>query len=99
MVEKISIKKFNDMQQEQSKKNVQQYIKFEQGKRKFIHPLFEDIDDLDCYFLYNKIKKFFYVEFSPVINNSHKSYTRSLISSDVSFIVKEIKNLQGMPLV
>jgi hypothetical protein len=93
MIQKISIKELEQKSKEQ------EFVKFNRGSRKLIHPSFESIDNIDCEFIYNKHKRFFYVEYSPVINNNIKNYTRSIISSNVEHIIKEIKKYQETPLV
>lgn len=94
MVQKISLKDFNKKEE-----NSNPFVSFHKGSRKNIHPSFEAIDDFDCYFIYNKKKKYFYVEYSPIINNNIKKYTRTIISNNVSNVINDIKKYQENPLL
>lgn len=72
--------------------NQQEFILFRRGHRKNLHPNFEKIDDINCEFLYNIKKKFFYVKYQPkFINNSFKGYEKEVISKNVDFIIKTLK--------
>lgn len=61
---------------------------FPKGARHLLHPNFEEIDSVDCLFLYETQNRFFYVEYSPDLNGK---YQKKLLTTHIDMVVETIQ--------
>jgi hypothetical protein len=61
-----------------------EYITLEKGKRSFIHPNLRVIEDYDCDLVYNRIHKFFVVDYKRI----NGSFTKTFMTTNIDSMIE-----------
>ena len=69
------------------------FIVIEPGKRRFLHPKLEDIEFVHCDIVYNKVLKYFIVDYNDEYNTrSDIIYIKTLMTSDINYLIEILKD-------